>query len=71
MSSAHYTTPGDFFKPLQRLGWGQHQRLDVHERPITSWTSPRRNVERSWRWNRTVMGHLLPGLDDAKVRNPE
>jgi zinc protease len=63
--SAHY--PGDFFKPLQRLG------ASINGSTSTDRTNyfvdvPAAHVELVLAMESDRMGHLLPALDDAKVR---
>src|SRR3954469_21474760 len=63
--SAHY--PGDFFKPLQRLG------ASINGSTSTDRTNyfedvPAAHVELALAMESDRMGHLLPALDDAKLR---
>ena len=63
--SAHY--PGDFFKPLQRLG------ATVNGSTSTDRTNyfvdvPTAHVELALAMESDRMGYLLPALDDAKLR---
>jgi zinc protease len=63
--SAHY--PGDFFKPLQRLG------ASINGSTSTDRTNyfvdvPTAHLELAVAMESDRMGHLLPALDDAKVR---
>jgi predicted Zn-dependent peptidase len=63
--SAHY--PGDFFKPLQRLG------ATINGSTSTDRTNyfadvPAAHVELTLAMESDRMGYLLPALDDAKLR---
>ena len=63
--SEHY--PGDFFKPLQRLG------ASINGSTSTDRTNyfedvPSAHVELALAMESDRMGHLLPALDDAKLR---
>ena len=63
--SEHY--PGDFFKPLQRLG------ANINGSTSTDRTNyfedvPSAHVELALAMESDRMGHLLPALDDAKLR---
>src|SRR3954470_11964665 len=63
--SAHF--PGDFFKPLQRLG------ASINGSTSTDRTNyfedvPAAHVELALAMESDRMGHLLPALDDTKLR---
>jgi zinc protease len=63
--SAHY--PGDFFKPLQRLGAGVNGSTSA-DRTNYFIDLPAAHVELALAMESDRMGYLLPALDDAKLR---
>src|SRR4029079_9095830 len=63
--SEHY--PGDFFKPLQRLG-ASINRSTSPDRTNYFEDIPTAHVELALAMESDRMGHLLPALSDAKLR---
>jgi predicted Zn-dependent peptidase len=63
--SAHY--PGDFFKPLQRLGASVNGSTSS-DRTNYFVDTPAAHVELALAMESDRMGFLLPALDDAKLR---
>ncbi len=63
--SEHY--PGDFFKPLQRLGANVNASTSS-DRTNYFEDIPPAHVELALAMESDRMGHLLPALDDAKLR---
>src|SRR5437764_14392817 len=63
--SEHY--PGDFFKPLQRLGAGVNGSTSS-DRTNYSVDLPAAHLERALAMESDRMGHLLPALTDQKLR---